>query len=63
LLKGGIDQYSVDAIALLFGLSCIKATNPWVVQDWGSKFACVGLAMKMLIKIQMPSLVNTMLTR
>jgi hypothetical protein len=32
------------------------------VQDRRSKFICVGLAMTILAKVQMVSLVNTMLT-
>jgi len=41
----------------------LEAINPWVVQDQGNTSICVGLVMTMLIKVQMPFLVSTMLTR
>jgi hypothetical protein len=48
------------AIASFFGLIALKATNPWVAQDQGSKFAHVGSTMTTLTKVQTSSLVNTM---
>jgi hypothetical protein len=39
-----------------------EVANPWVVQDWGSRFTRVGLTIIMSVKVQMPSLVNTILT-
>jgi len=39
-----------------------KVENPWVAQEWRSKFDRIGSAMTMLAKVQMPSLVSTMST-
>jgi hypothetical protein len=39
-----------------------EATNLWIVQDQGSKFACVGSAMTTSTNVQMSSLVSTLLT-
>jgi hypothetical protein len=51
-------------IAPFFDLRCIIGNlNPWIVQDWGSKSAHVGLTMTMLVKVWVPYLVNTMLIR
>jgi hypothetical protein len=38
-----------------------KATNPWVAQDQGSKFARIGSTMTTSVKVWMSSLVSTML--
>ncbi len=40
----------------------MEATNLWVAQDQGSKSTHVGLSMITSTKVQMPSLVSTMLT-
>jgi hypothetical protein len=45
-----------------FGLNYIEATNPWVVQDWGSRLTRVGLAMRTLFMVGIPFLVTIMST-
>jgi len=34
--------------------------NPWIAQNWRSKFVRIGWTMTTLVKVQMSSLVNTM---
>jgi hypothetical protein len=41
----------------------LEATNPWIAQDQGNKSTHVGSMMTTSTKVQMPSLVNIMLTR
>jgi len=45
---------------LSFAWVALEATNLWVVQDQGNKYACVGSTMIMLARVWMPFLVNTM---
>jgi len=41
----------------------LKATNPWIVQYLGSRFAHVGLIITLSTKVQIPPLVNTLSIR
>ncbi len=61
LLRGGIDQWVVGCDSS-FSLAWVKskATNPWVTQDRRNKSTQVWSTMTTLIKVWMPSLVNTM---
>ncbi len=48
-------------IILFFGLNCVKGKKSLNYARLGSKFACVGLVMSTLTRLQIPSLVNIML--